>query len=154
MNWTTEGVYLTFLRGCPIQEGDLFNGITPVSISMNPKYVQAMVIGITQPPLRDGAWSALFSNLSKSALDKYYVVKSSECPLLEEGAWFWLLCPIEQTFDCLLWLFTFKKNISDSEFHHCYPNHWLISLIMHEIMWIYDYRGLIRSHHKRSLWRF
>ena len=23
MNWTTEGVYLTFLRGCSIQEGDL-----------------------------------------------------------------------------------------------------------------------------------
>ena len=24
MNWTTKKVYLTFLRGCSIQEGDLF----------------------------------------------------------------------------------------------------------------------------------
>ena len=31
------------------------------------------VIGITQPAPRDGAWSALFSNLSKSALDNYVV---------------------------------------------------------------------------------
>ena len=44
-----------------------------------------MVIGITQPPPRDGALSASFSNLSKSALDNY-VVKCSECPLLEEVA--------------------------------------------------------------------
>ena len=43
------------------------------------------VIRITQPPQRDGAWSALFSNLSKSALDNY-VVKRSEHPLLEEVA--------------------------------------------------------------------
>ena len=27
MNWTTEGVYLTFLRGCSIQEGDLFKRV-------------------------------------------------------------------------------------------------------------------------------
>ena len=44
-----------------------------------------MVIGITQPPPREGTWSALFSNLSKSALDNY-VVKRSERPLLEEVA--------------------------------------------------------------------
>ena len=43
------------------------------------------VIGITQPPPREVAWSALFSNLSKSALDNY-VVKRSERPLLEEVA--------------------------------------------------------------------
>ena len=55
--------------------------------------LQGTVIGITQPPPRDGAWSALFSNLSKSALDDY-VVKCSERPLLEEVAWSRLLCPI------------------------------------------------------------
>ena len=43
------------------------------------------VIGITQPPPRDGAWSALFSNLSKSTLDNY-VVNRSDRPLLEEVA--------------------------------------------------------------------
>ena len=41
------------------------------------------VIGITQPPPKEGAWNALFSNLSKSGLDNY-VVKRSESPLLEE----------------------------------------------------------------------
>ena len=43
-------------------------------------------IGITQPPPRDGAWSALFSNLSKSALVDNYALKRSERPLLEEVA--------------------------------------------------------------------
>ena len=27
MNWTTEGAYLTFLRGYSIQEGDLFKRV-------------------------------------------------------------------------------------------------------------------------------
>ena len=45
-----------------------------------------MVIGITQPPAQEGAWSALFSNLSKSGLD-IYVVNRSKRPLLEEVAW-------------------------------------------------------------------
>ena len=39
-----------------------------------------------QPPPREGAWSALCGNLSKSGLDNY-VVKRSELPLLEEVAW-------------------------------------------------------------------
>ena len=47
--------------------------------------VLGTVIGITQPPPKDGAQSALFSNLSKSALDNY-VVKRFERPLLEEVA--------------------------------------------------------------------
>ena len=46
-------------------------------------WLQGTVIGITQPPPREGAWSALFSNLSKSGLDNY-VVKRSKLPLLEE----------------------------------------------------------------------
>ena len=46
---------------------------------------QGTAMGITQPPPLDGAWSALFSNLSKSALENY-VVKRSERPLLEEVA--------------------------------------------------------------------
>ena len=41
------------------------------------------VVGITQPPPKEGARSALFSNLSKSGLDNY-AVKRSERPLLEE----------------------------------------------------------------------
>ena len=48
-------------------------------------FIKGTVIGITQPPPRDGAWSALFSNLSKFALANY-VVKLSERPLLEEAA--------------------------------------------------------------------
>ena len=36
---------------------------------------------ITQPPLKEGAWSALCSKLSKIAT---YVVKRSKRPLLEE----------------------------------------------------------------------
>ena len=34
-------------------------------------------MGITQPPSTEGAWNALFSNLSKSGLDNWdnYVVK-------------------------------------------------------------------------------
>ena len=54
------------------------------------------VIEFTQPPPRDGAWSALFSNLSKSALDNYEV-KRSKRPLLEEVAWSRLLFPISKT---------------------------------------------------------
>ena len=38
---------------------------------------------ITQPPPRNGVWSALFDNLSKSGLDNY-VVKRSKCPLMVE----------------------------------------------------------------------
>ena len=37
--------------------------------------VQGTVIGVTQPPPRDGAWSSFFSNLSKSAFDNY----STQC---------------------------------------------------------------------------
>ena len=33
-------------------------------------------MGITQPPPKEGAWSALFSNLSKSSLDNYVVKRS------------------------------------------------------------------------------
>ena len=47
--------------------------------------IYSRVIGITQPPPRDGAWSALFSNMSKPGLDNY-VVKRPKCPLLEEVA--------------------------------------------------------------------
>ena len=43
------------------------------------------LIGITQPPPKEGAQNAVFSNLSKSGLDNY-VVKRSERPLLEEVA--------------------------------------------------------------------
>ena len=35
------------------------------------------VIGITQPPPIDGAWSALFSYLSKFGLDNYVVKRSA-----------------------------------------------------------------------------
>ena len=52
------------------------------------------VIRITQPPPTEGAWSALFSNLSKSGLDNY-VVKRSKRPLLEEVACSGLPCPID-----------------------------------------------------------
>ena len=40
-------------------------------------------IGITQPPPKEGARSAFFSNLSKSGLDNY-LVKRSKRNLLEE----------------------------------------------------------------------
>ena len=43
------------------------------------------VIVITQPPPREGAQSAIFSNLSKSGLENY-VVKRSKRTLLEEVA--------------------------------------------------------------------
>ena len=46
---------------------------------------RARIIGITQPPPKEGARNALFSNLSKSGLDNY-VVERSERPLLEEVA--------------------------------------------------------------------
>ena len=49
------------------------------------KPYKGTVIGITQPPPTEGAWSALFSNLSKSGLDNY-VAKRSKRPLLEEVA--------------------------------------------------------------------
>ena len=42
-----------------------------------------MEIGITQPPSTEGAWSALFSNLSKSGLDNFEAERSMR-PLLEE----------------------------------------------------------------------
>ena len=38
-------------------------------------YQLGTVIGITQPPPTEGAWNALFKNLSKYGLDNYYVVK-------------------------------------------------------------------------------
>ena len=63
-------------------------------------------IGITQPLPRDGAWSALFINLSKSAWDSY-VVKRSERPLLEEVAWSRLLCPIDSTSGKVAWFCSF-----------------------------------------------
>ena len=44
------------------------------------------MIGITQHPPREGAWSALFSNLSKCDLDKF-VVKRPKRPFLEEVSW-------------------------------------------------------------------
>ena len=46
-------------------------------------YVLGTVIGVTQPPPKDGARNALFSNRSKSGLDKY-VAKRSKRHLLEE----------------------------------------------------------------------
>ena len=46
------------------------------------KVFKGAVIGVTQPPPKEGAWSALFSNLSKSDLDNY-VVKRSKRPLSE-----------------------------------------------------------------------
>ena len=46
---------------------------------------QCAVIGITQPPPKEGARSALSSNLSKSGLE-YYAVKRSKRHLLEEVA--------------------------------------------------------------------
>ena len=52
------------------------------------------VIGITQPPPTEGAWSALFSNLSNFGLDNY-VVKRSKRPLLEEVLRYRLPCPIK-----------------------------------------------------------
>ena len=48
-----------------------------------------------QPPPKEGAWSALFSNLSKSDLDSY-VVKRFKRPLLEEVSWSRLPSPIDQ----------------------------------------------------------
>ena len=41
---------------------------------------QGTVIGITQPPPREGVWSALFSNLAKPGLE-IYVTKRSKRPL-------------------------------------------------------------------------
>ena len=55
--------------------------------------LHGMVIGIAQPPPTDGTLSALFSNLSKSALD-IYVAKGYNRPLLEEVSWSRLPCPI------------------------------------------------------------
>ena len=70
--------------------------------------------GITQPPPRDGPWSALFSNLSKSALDNY-IVKCSERPLLEEVTWSRKLCPIYWS---LFWRIR-KKSQNKKIFHSC-----------------------------------
>ena len=58
-----------------------------------------MVIGITQPLPTEDAWSALFSNLSKSDLDNY-VVKRSKRPLLEEVSSSRLPCPISMPLPC------------------------------------------------------
>ena len=51
------------------------------------------VNGVTQPPPKEGAWSTLFSNLSKPGLHNYEV-KCYKRPLLEEVALFRLPCPI------------------------------------------------------------
>ena len=65
----------------------LFHRILPdIVIVSHKKSSNGTVIGITQPLPKEGAWSALFSNLSKSGLDSY-VVKCSKRPLLEEVAW-------------------------------------------------------------------
>ena len=55
------------------------------------------LIGITQPPPKEGAQNAVFSNLSKTGLDNY-VVKRSERLLLEEVASSRLPCPIDDKF--------------------------------------------------------
>ena len=47
------------------------------------KLDKGTVIGITQPPPKDGARDTLFSNVSKSGLDNY-VVKSTKRHLLEK----------------------------------------------------------------------
>ena len=46
-----------------------------------------------QTPPKEGAWIALFSNLSKSGLDNY-IIKRSKRPLLDKVAWPRLPCPI------------------------------------------------------------
>ena len=43
----------------------------------------------SQSSPKEGAWSTLFSNLSKSGLDSY-IVKRSKRLLLEEVVWSWL----------------------------------------------------------------
>ena len=53
------------------------------------------VIGIMQPPPKDGDRNALFSSLSKPGLDNY-VVKRSKCHLLEEVSWLQSPCPIDR----------------------------------------------------------
>ena len=59
-----------------------------------------------RPPQRDGAWSALFSNPSKSSLDNYVVKR----PLLEEVAWSRLLCHIEQIVKKCASIFLMQEN--------------------------------------------
>ena len=58
---------------------------------------QGIIIGITKPPPKEGAWSALFSNLFQSGVDSF-VVKRSECPLLEEVTWTRLPFPIDKLY--------------------------------------------------------
>ena len=68
-----QSIYFLFFRA-------IGNGNLDHATSSN----RGRVIWITQPPPTEVAWSALFSNLSKSALDNY-VEKRSERPLLEDG---------------------------------------------------------------------
>ena len=66
-----------------------------VVINLSFRLCGLLIIGITQPPPKDGARNALSSNLSKSGLDNY-VVKRSKRHLLEEVSWSRLPCPIHR----------------------------------------------------------
>ena len=64
------------------------------------KLDKGTVIGITQPPPKDGARDTLFSNVSKSGLDNY-VVKRTKRHLFEEVSWSRLPCPSQQIYEIL-----------------------------------------------------